>query len=379
MKNRHQFVATNPCHVYELALGLHARGALGRYYSGYPRWRLAGVPDEFPLVERSWRTLLTYGLQRLPERLRPEDSKTFRWQDAGFDRAVAGDLEEGEGYLHGIPGQCLACFEAAAGRGLVRVLNHASGPLGQQRALVEAEYRRVGMDLARAQPLPREWEARLAAEMALAEYHCVASTVVRAQLLAEGVAAERIWVVGYGADPVRFRRRERAPEGRYRIGFVGRRSLRKGIHYLLEALARVGGADWELHLYGMPLAETAADFSGYRGAARIVEHGAVSQAALAEAMRELTVLVLPSVEEAFGLVVVQALSVGVPCLVSDRVGAKDLIREGENGAIFPFGDVEALAACLRDWEVRRVNVEGDYGWEGPVAALLAAGEASEGG
>jgi glycosyltransferase involved in cell wall biosynthesis len=68
-------------------------------------------------------------------------------------------------------------------------------------------------------------------------------------------------------------------------------------------------------------------------------------------------LVLPSAEEAFGLVVVQALQCGVPCLVSDRVGAKDLIRPGQTGDIFPFGDVDSLGDLLIKWEQNRVQVD----------------------
>jgi glycosyltransferase involved in cell wall biosynthesis len=60
-------------------------------------------------------------------------------------------------------------------------------------------------------------------------------------------------------------------------------------------------------------------------------------------------LVLPSLHEAFGFVVNEAMLCGCPVAVSDRVGAKyDLVRQGETGCIFPAGDVDALAAVLRD-------------------------------
>ena len=60
-------------------------------------------------------------------------------------------------------------------------------------------------------------------------------------------------------------------------------------------------------------------------------------------------LVLPSLYEPFGLVVNEAMLCGLPVVVSDRVGAKfDLVRPGENGYVFPVGDVGALAAILRE-------------------------------
>jgi glycosyltransferase involved in cell wall biosynthesis len=59
-------------------------------------------------------------------------------------------------------------------------------------------------------------------------------------------------------------------------------------------------------------------------------------------------LVLPSGHEPFGLVVNEAMVCGRPVAVSDSVGAaRDLVREGQTGFVFPTGDVDALAAILR--------------------------------
>jgi glycosyltransferase involved in cell wall biosynthesis len=48
-------------------------------------------------------------------------------------------------------------------------------------------------------------------------------------------------------------------------------------------------------------------------------------------------------------VVVQALNCGLPCIVSDRVGAGDLIAHRRNGSIFPAGDADALATEIAWW------------------------------
>jgi glycosyltransferase involved in cell wall biosynthesis len=58
-------------------------------------------------------------------------------------------------------------------------------------------------------------------------------------------------------------------------------------------------------------------------------------------------LVLPSIREPWGLVVNEAMAAGCAILASDRVGAaKDLVRDGVNGAVFPAGSVPALAEAL---------------------------------
>ncbi|MCC5806360.1 MAG: glycosyltransferase family 4 protein [Opitutales bacterium] len=361
------FAATNPCHVYDLAVALRALGVGGMYYSGYPRWRLRPPPG-FAMRAASFRTLVTYGLQRLPERWRPPNPRLFQWQDTGFDRRVARMLEPVD-FIHGLPGQCLRTFQESRKLGVRTVLNHASGPLRQQLALIEPEYARAGLEPPLREDRSADLLRRIDAEMELADFHCVASTVVREQLLREGVAEDRIWVVPYGADPARFPKSGRIPDGPFRICFAGQLSLRKGIHYLLKALEAAGRSDWEARFFGPPMAETEGDFAAYGGSVPLRRMGAVSQADLGRAFAEASLLVLPSAEEAFGLVVVQALEAGVPCVVSDRVGAKDLVRHRENGSVVPFGDVGALAQELLWWAGNPRRVPDHYGWE-PCAGEL---------
>ncbi|MFZ6017580.1 MAG: glycosyltransferase family 4 protein [Nitrospirota bacterium] len=59
-------------------------------------------------------------------------------------------------------------------------------------------------------------------------------------------------------------------------------------------------------------------------------------------------LVLPSSAETWGIVVNEAMCFSLPVIVSGKVGAAaDLIKHGENGFVFPCGDVEALVYCIR--------------------------------
>jgi glycosyltransferase involved in cell wall biosynthesis len=77
--------------------------------------------------------------------------------------------------------------------------------------------------------------------------------------------------------------------------------------------------------------------------------GFVNQSQLPSTYRAADLFVLPSLFEPFGLVVNEAMLCGLPVVVSDRVGAKfDLVRSGENGNVFPAGNIEALAAILQE-------------------------------
>jgi glycosyltransferase involved in cell wall biosynthesis len=343
--------ATNPCHLFDLAKSLHARQRLGRYYSGYPRWKLS-PPSEFPLVARSSRTLATYGLLQLPAVLQPAPHRLFRWQDRGFDAAVSRALDgERAQTLHAMPGQALATFTAAQAKGIRTVLNHASGPVRQQLALVAEEYRRAGLAPASHHGFDADYFKREDAEYALADRHCVASAIVREQLISAGVAADRIWVVPYAADAARFfPPADGGHRDRLRVIFAGQLVLRKGLRIAFDALAQVRQSQpATLELYGAVSREMRSTLAALADRPWLKLHAAVDHATLAEVFRRAGMLVLPSWEEAFGLVVPQALACGLPCLVSDRVGASDLIVHRRNGSIFPAGDPAALAAEIRWW------------------------------
>src|SRR5688572_26088837 len=115
--------ATNPCHLHPLAVELSRVGALGTYYSGYPKWKLRGK-GKLPIRTHSLRTSLVYACLRfLPEKMRPSSRSLFLWQDQSFDRWVGRQLASAD-FIHAMPGQCLATFRAAQRLGIRTVLNH---------------------------------------------------------------------------------------------------------------------------------------------------------------------------------------------------------------------------------------------------------------
>lgn len=357
-----------------MARELASAGALGHYYSGYPAWKL-GDAEGVSLRVHSFRTNVVYGLHKfVPKRFRPSSRSLFLWQDRGFDRWVGSHLDAAD-FVHAIPGQALGTFRGARRVGVKTVLNHATGPVRDWVRIMEPEYERVGLNLTDHCPYDSEYFAREDEEYALADFHCAASTVVRDQLIARGLPRERVWVVPYGAESGTFHPGTEAPED-FRIIFAGQVCLRKDLRTLLTALSHVGEAKWRVDFYGADYGECAQDLAAYRGATPLHFHGPVAQRDLAAAMRGGSVMVLPSLEEGFGLVVPQALNCGLPCLVSDRVGAKDLIRPRENGAIFPVQNPEALAEELTWWAAHPKRVTETFGWTEPARRLIALSNAA---
>ncbi len=145
----------------------------------------------------------------------------------------------------------------------------------------------------------------------------------------------------------------RAPSAIKRILFVGLLDSKhkKGIPYLLDALAKLEGRrqDWHLDIVGDGPArgEYALRASKLGLSARITFHGQQPKRAVAEQMRQAAFLVLPSLRETFSVVSAEALCSGLPVL-STRCGGPEEFVGPEFGRLVPAGDSEALFVGLMD-------------------------------
>ena len=183
------------------------------------------------------------------------------------------------------------------------------------------------------------------------------------QLKALGFSKDRIVLSPYAVDnawwtarasevnPAAVRRNWQIPVSARIVLFCAKLQPWKGPLDLLEAFARANVPESYLVFAGDgPLRSRIEERARDHGiSGRILFLGFVNQSQLPAVYRASDLLVLPSLYEPFGLVVNEAMLCGCPVAVSDRVGAKfDLVRQGENGCIFPAGDVDALAAVLTD-------------------------------
>ncbi len=359
--------ATNPCHLYEMARELNRRGLLNSYFSGYPRWKLQGSQG-MSIQTYSTRTLMVYSLLKvIPERYRFSNRTLFRWQDVAFDRAVASRLSD-SGAIVAIPGQALETFRKGRKLGSKTILSHATGPLETWIDLVKEEFDRVGSSFEKYAPVDQETLLRHRGEYALADFHWVPSQMVRDQLIQVGIAKEQIRVAPFGADPDIFKR---GMGGRKenRILFAGQLTWRKGLR-LLDSLLPLLPPTLEIEFAGAVLEESREWVAKWSRDRRVKFLGPLSRERLAERMRAAKLLILPSVEESYGLVIAQGLSCGTPCFVSDRVGAQDLIRSGENGEILPWNSPESWREAIDRWRGRTVEIQGDYSWKSCCDLLL---------
>jgi len=200
---------------------------------------------------------------------------------------------------------------------------------------------------------------KLAAVVAVSEY--VKQSLVESCPL----QANRVKVIFNGVDTSRFELRHRENEpgrdslrrelgaadpGTVLAGVVGRLEPRKGQEVFLEAAAKVAARMEKLRFAVVGAPEGEYDrflkkkcaalgledkvvFSGYRKDSHAV-------------FAALDILVVPSFEEAFGLVAVEGMLSGLPVIGTDSGALPEFIEKGRTGLLVPVRDSDALADAL---------------------------------
>ena len=79
----------------------------------------------------------------------------------------------------------------------------------------------------------------------------------------------------------------------------------------------------------------------------IIYFNSINSNKLAEYFSQCSVLVLPSISDGFGIVVVQAMSCNLPVILSENTGARDIIKNGYNGFLVETRNINALSEKIK--------------------------------
>ncbi len=314
-------------HTMDLARQLHARGLLGRVYTGIPRWKIKGLPPD-KVASFPWLTLPNTALMRLG------------WQSLWlnhvaidrFDRWTAAHLDRCDVY-HCLSACGLHAHRQAKRRyGALTVCDRGSTHIVCQDEILADEYRRWRVPYRHIDPRVMERELQ---EYDECDVICVPSSFALRSFLEKGIPEHKLRLAPYGVDLSLFHpvlKRDRA----FRVLYVGAVSLQKGVLYLLQAAQSLPGV--EVALIGSVLPEMKALLGKY--AVRFL--GPLPRHELFDFYSQGSVLVMPSLQEGLALVQAQAMACGLPVIGTTHSGAEDLFTDGVEGFIVPVRDPASI-------------------------------------
>ncbi len=321
-------------HTFDLARQMERLGYLRRLYTGYPKWKVDGLPDtkvrSFPWLMGPNMLLRQWGLHGLAERITPLVHESF-------DLWMSKRLEPCDIF------HCLSSFGLKTHRiareryGAITVCDRGSSHILYQDEILAEEYARWGL---RYRPIDRRIVERELQEYEECDLIFVPSTFAYRSFLEKNVPKEKLVKIPYGVDLSLFRRVTKR-DNVFRVIYVGAMSLQKGIPYLLEALAPLNKLpNFEVWLIGGIFPEVRPFMAKYEGCYRYFD--IVPRTELFKYYSQGSVFVIASIQEGLALVQAQAMACGLPVIATVNTGAEDLFTDGVEGFIVPIRSPEAI-------------------------------------
>jgi glycosyltransferase involved in cell wall biosynthesis len=187
---------------------------------------------------------------------------------------------------------------------------------------------------------------KLSNEAIAADLVIAASSFTKQTLEENGIPGSRIRVVPYGVDLGSFRGSPDAKSGSvFHILFVGSWNQRKGLSYLVSAVAKLREKySVVLHICGRGITDRSLVTDILSEGVEF--HSNVSHDELTALYRNSNVFVFPSLCEGFGHVILEAMSSGLPVITTRNTAGADTIEHGKEGFLVPIRDVNALEEWL---------------------------------
>ncbi len=210
--------------------------------------------------------------------------------------------------------------------------------------------RRVVRQHARAYaryPFERSWAPRLLArnlrEYAQAERIYYSSRYILESFLEEGFSEDALCSLPLTPDP-RYTPAARPACSSFDVVYVGSLTVAKGVPLLVDAFARLAHSDMRLVLVGG---------WGTRGMRRYLEGARARDPRIVICpgdplphLRSARLYVHPAYEDGFAYAPAEALACGVPVIVSEDTGMKELIAAPDLGMVVPTGELDALSEAI---------------------------------
>ena len=361
-------------HIFDQARELARRQVLHQLITDYPK----SHTNRFDIPKEQVRSLLFSGvinhglghvIQHLPTGLQ---IKISRWVHDHFSKQLAKLIPKDTQFFIGLSSFCLEALQACNASGVNCAVDHGSLHQRENKFLLEEESKRWSLP---AVQYIADWVIdKEEKEFETADYVFVLSTSARDSMLKYNIPNNKIFINPCGVSLDSFYPQYKT-DSVFRVIQVGTITVGKGVLTLLDAFNIAALRNAELWFVGAGL-ETSGMNSIINKMApqNVTFHQSVPQSKLRNFYNQSSVFVLASVADGFGMVVAQAMACGLPVIVTENVGAKDLVIDGVNGFIVPVGRPDLIAerlrflegsplSCIAMGQAAQRTVENGYTWQ----------------
>jgi glycosyltransferase involved in cell wall biosynthesis len=213
--------------------------------------------------------------------------------------------------------------------------------------LMQKEYAKYGLKF-----IVNNYETtRIKREIELCDYILVPSSFLRESFIAYGIPEHKIIYIPYGIDEnnEQYNQKKRNSE-KIKVLSVGQITFRKGQVYLIKAIESLKQKGYSIDLtiigYLDPLYKKV--LKDLKLEDKFIHIPHCNNSEIIRKMNKYDIFVLPSIEDGFGVVVSEAISAGLPAIVSKNAGASELINHGTNGFIIEAGSSSSIENAILD-------------------------------
>jgi len=325
-------------HSVQLAEALSRIGENFSIFSSVPKKRFGSFPTHFvPMLASVGRKLTGIRFDRFGES-----------ECAWFDRLSWLRMKSPD-VLYGWAGYSLFCGTETKKRGGTYVLERSCPHIDYQEELIERESAYLGIEYKKKSSW---WRERCLAEYQQADRIVVPSIYSYQSFLKMGIHKQKLYVAPLDHPRMAPRKRQTRKQKEVIVGVLGGNPVRKGYVHLFQAWDRLKPKNAKLivkaekkELESYPVLKEliskcpSIEFRGY-------------YPDISDFYSECDLFCLPSIDDGFGLAMLEAICHSLPVIVTENVGAADLLRSSKAGYVVPpFSSdvfVEVLGELIDD-------------------------------
>jgi glycosyltransferase involved in cell wall biosynthesis len=332
-------------HHFHLARQLHKFNLLDEIYSAYPMFKLQ---DEHDIPRNKIKTYPYYQIPYLffDKYLQQTSPFIFHYLATLSHKTLSLKVSKNIGNANILIASANAGLEAGK---KIKSLNgkficdRGSTHIEYQNEILKAEYNRFNIPY---HAISKETLQRELEEYNEADIISVPSSYALNSFLKKGIDKKKLFLNPMGVDLQRFNPLPKKHTEIFQVIYVGTLSIKKGIFYLLEAFKKLKFKNKKLTLIGN-IDHTIKDKLAKYLSNEIEYLSPIKNYLLTKYYSEANVLVQPSIDDGFSMVVAEALACACPVIATENTGATDLFKDGQEGFIIKSKSVEEIYEKLQ--------------------------------